>query len=154
MKWWTLYKIIPRDSHLIIRKFYISLEHLRQKAFHPLFSLRRHIDFSKLKPSLASKIFDTMGMISPILPYNSEVWGAFEKSDFKSCGVCTLFFNKKNQRLFKDFQGLTFPIFQGLNSVQKEPGVYVFFSSSTTWVILARRPFCVCSFLFVVLLKL
>ena len=104
MKWQTLYKIILRDSHLINRKFYISLEHLRQKAFHRLFSLRRHIDFSKLKPSLASQIFDTMGMISPILPYNSEVWGALVKSDFKSCGARTLF--------FKDFQGLGhFPIF-------------------------------------------
>ena len=38
--------------------------------------------FSKLKPSLANKIFDTM--ISPILTYNSEVWGSFVKSDFKS----------------------------------------------------------------------
>ena len=62
--------------------FTLSLEHLRQKALHALFSLRRHTGFSKLKPSLANKIFDTM--ISPILTYNSEVWGAFVKSDFKS----------------------------------------------------------------------
>ena len=62
--------------------FTLSLEHLRQKALHALFSLRRHTDFSKLKPSLANKIFDTM--ISPILTYNSEVWGEFVKSDFKS----------------------------------------------------------------------
>ena len=41
-----------------------------------------HTDFNKLKPSLACKIFDSM--ISPILTYNSEVWGAFAKSDFKS----------------------------------------------------------------------
>ena len=64
------------------RNFTLSLEHLPQKALHALFSLRRHTDFSKLKPSLANKIFDTM--ISPILTYNSEVWGAFVKSDFKS----------------------------------------------------------------------
>ena len=62
--------------------FTLSLEHLRQKALHALFSLRRHTDFSKLKPSLANKIFDTM--ISPILTFNSEVWDAFVKSDFKS----------------------------------------------------------------------
>ena len=62
--------------------FTLSIEHLRQKALHALFSLRRHTDFSKLKPSLANKIFDTM--ISPILTYNSEVWGDFVKSDFKS----------------------------------------------------------------------
>ena len=43
--------------------------------------LRRHVDFSSLKPSLACKIFDTM--ISPIMTYNSEVWGLFIKSDFK-----------------------------------------------------------------------
>ena len=50
--------------------FTLSLKHLRQKALHALFSLRRHTDFSKLKPSLANKIFDTM--ISPILTYNCE----------------------------------------------------------------------------------
>ena len=49
--------------------FTLSLEHLREKAVHALFSLRRHLDFSSLKPSLACKIFDTM--ISPILTYNS-----------------------------------------------------------------------------------
>ena len=51
-------------------------------ALHAFFGLRRHTDFNKLKPSLAFKIFDSM--ISPILTYNSEVWGAFAKSDFKS----------------------------------------------------------------------
>ena len=55
--------------------FTLSLEHLRQKALHAFFSLRRHTDFSTLKPSLACKIFDAM--IQPILTYNSEVWGAF-----------------------------------------------------------------------------
>ena len=35
-----------------------------------------------LKPSLACKILNSM--ISPILTYNSEVWRAFVKSDFKS----------------------------------------------------------------------
>ena len=53
--------------------FTLSLEHLRQKALHALFSLRRHTDLNNLKPSLACKIFDSM--ISPILTYNSEVWG-------------------------------------------------------------------------------
>ena len=62
--------------------FTLSLEHLRQKALHALFSLRRHTDLNNLKPLLACKIFDSM--ISPILTYNSEVWGAFVKSDFKS----------------------------------------------------------------------
>ena len=62
--------------------FTLSLEHLRQKALHALFSLRWHTDLNGLKPSLACKIFDSM--ISPILTYNSEVWGAFVKSDFKS----------------------------------------------------------------------
>ena len=62
--------------------FTLSLDHLRQKALHALFSLRRNIDFKTLKPSLACKIFDSM--ISPILTYNSEVWDTFVKSDFKS----------------------------------------------------------------------
>ena len=51
-------------------------------TYHAFFSLRRHTDFSTLKPSLACKIFGTM--IQPILTYNNEVWGASVKSDFKS----------------------------------------------------------------------
>ena len=47
--------------------FKYSLDHLKEKALHALFSLRRHTNFSKLKPSLASKIFNTM--ISAILLY-------------------------------------------------------------------------------------
>ena len=58
--------------------FTLSLDHLRQKALHALFSLRRN----SLKPSLACKIFDSM--ISPIVTYYSQVWGTFVKSDFKS----------------------------------------------------------------------
>ena len=39
-------------------------------------------DLNSLKSSLACKILDSM--ISPIPTYNSEVWGAFVKSDSKS----------------------------------------------------------------------
>ena len=53
--------------------FTLSLDHIRQKALHALFSLGRKTDLKSLKPSLACKIFDSM--ISPILTYNSEVWG-------------------------------------------------------------------------------
>ena len=45
------------------------------ETVHAMFRLRRLIDFSSLKPSLACKMFYTM--ISPILTYNSEVWGLF-----------------------------------------------------------------------------
>ena len=69
--------------------FTLSLEHLRQKALHAFFGLRRHTDFNKLKPSLACKIFDD-SMILPILTYNSEVWGAFAKSDFKSWDISAI----------------------------------------------------------------
>ena len=62
--------------------FKISLDHLKEKALHALFSLRRHTNFGKSKPSLACKIFDAM--ISPILLYNSEIWDGYVKSDFKA----------------------------------------------------------------------
>ena len=63
--------------------FTVTLDHLKEKALHALFSLRRHTDFSKLKPSLACKIFDMM--ISPILTYNySEIWSVYTKSEFKA----------------------------------------------------------------------
>ena len=45
-------------------------------------SLRRRKDLNDLKPSLVCQIFDSM--ISSILTYNNELWGAFVKSDFNS----------------------------------------------------------------------
>ena len=50
------------------------------KNLHGRFSLTRHTNLSKLKTSLARKIFDTM--TSPILKYNSEIWGVYAKPDF------------------------------------------------------------------------
>ena len=48
---------------------------ISKKAFHSLFSLRRHTNLSKIKTYLACKIFNTM--ICPILTYNSEIWGVY-----------------------------------------------------------------------------
>ena len=62
--------------------FSLSREHLKEKALHALFSLRRYTNLSKLKTALACKIFDTM--ISPILTYNGEIWGVYAKPDFKT----------------------------------------------------------------------
>jgi len=53
--------------------FSVSREHLKEKALHALFSLRRHMNLSKLKAALACKVFDTI-MISPILTSNSGIW--------------------------------------------------------------------------------
>ena len=41
-----------------------------------------YTNFSKLKPSLACKIFEAM--ISPVLSYNSEIWGVYVKHNFKA----------------------------------------------------------------------
>ena len=60
----------------------VSLEHLKDKALHALFGLQKHTNFSKLKPSLACKIF--AAIISPISSYNSEIWGVYVKHDFKA----------------------------------------------------------------------
>jgi hypothetical protein len=43
-------------------------------------SLWRQLNIHHLNPKLAIKIFDSI--ISPILSYNSEVWGAYTKNDF------------------------------------------------------------------------
>ena len=60
----------------------MSREHLKEKALHALFSLRRHLNLRKLKISLACKTFDTM--MSPILTHNSEIWGVYAKPDTKT----------------------------------------------------------------------
>ena len=60
----------------------LALDKLKEKALHALFSLRKHTNLGKLSPFLVSKIFEAM--ISPILTYSSEVWGAYSKSNLKS----------------------------------------------------------------------
>ena len=53
--------------------FSVSREHLKEKALHALFSLRRHMNLSNLKVALACKVFDTI-MISPVVTCNSGIW--------------------------------------------------------------------------------
>ena len=65
-----------------IGKFTLALKQLSEKALHALYSIRRHLNIHKLKPALAMKIFNSM--ISPILLYNSEIWGAYLKNDFSN----------------------------------------------------------------------
>ena len=60
----------------------VSLEHLREKALLALFDLWKNAGISRLKPSLACKIFEAM--TTPILSYNCEIWGANQKQDFKT----------------------------------------------------------------------
>ena len=62
--------------------FNVALEYLKDKTHQTLFSLRKHTNFSKLKPSLAWKIFEAT--ISPLLSYKSEIWGVYVKHDFKA----------------------------------------------------------------------
>ena len=45
--------------------FSVSREHLKEKALHALFSLRQHTNLSKLKASLACKIFDLQDITWP-----------------------------------------------------------------------------------------
>ena len=70
---------------------------LKTKGLHAPFCLRRHFDFKSLKPSLACKLFNFV--ISPIKTYNSEVWGTFPKSDFKSWDKSHLQFCKRNLKV-------------------------------------------------------
>ncbi len=58
-------------------KFRLTQQQLSEKASHALHKIRKHIDISLLSPMTAIKIF--RGVISPILLYNSEVWGAYKK---------------------------------------------------------------------------
>ena len=55
--------------------FSMALDKLKEKALHALFSLRKHTNISKLSPLFTNKIFDMM--ISPVLTYNSEIWGVY-----------------------------------------------------------------------------
>jgi hypothetical protein len=61
-------------------KFSVATQQLSEKAMLALFKIRKNLDFQKLTPKLAIKIFD--GIVSPILLYNIEVWGAYGNNDF------------------------------------------------------------------------
>ncbi len=61
-------------------KFDIARQQLSEKAMHAMYKIRKQIDFHQLPPKLARKVFDSV--ISPILLYNSEVWGAYSVRDF------------------------------------------------------------------------
>ena len=60
-------------------KFTLAVKQVADKAHHAMNSTRKKLDICKLPPNLAVKIFDSI--ISPILLYNSEVWGAFANHD-------------------------------------------------------------------------
>ena len=66
-------KLVPNG------KFKLAQQQLSEKALHALYKVRKNLDFHKLSPKTATKIFDSI--ISPILLYNSEIWGAYEKND-------------------------------------------------------------------------
>ena len=61
-------------------KFSIANQHLSEKATNALCKIRKHLNIHDLSPKTSSKIFDAI--ISPILLYGSEVWGAYDKIDF------------------------------------------------------------------------
>ena len=54
----------------------VATQQLTENAMHAYSKIRKHLHFHKLTPRGAIRIFD--GMVSPILLYNSEVWGAYD----------------------------------------------------------------------------
>ena len=61
--------------------FLVHQEKSREKALNALFSINRHLDLKKLRPRQANKIYNSM--VSPILTYASEIWGVYQKHDYK-----------------------------------------------------------------------
>ena len=60
--------------------FKLANEQLSEKALNSLNKIRKYLKLHLLSPKSACKIFDSM--VSPILLYNSEVWGAYTNCDF------------------------------------------------------------------------
>ena len=82
--------------------FTAAQEQLREKAMHSLFGIKKYYNINRLPPQLASKIFDTM--ISPILTYNCEVWGAYLKSDLSHWDKSPI--EKAHLRFCKSYLGV------------------------------------------------
>ena len=66
-------------------KFTVAMKTLANKAIQVIFAIKKKVNFFNLKPKLAIKIFDSM--ISPILQYNSEVWGAFTSTKWNQTPI-------------------------------------------------------------------
>lgn len=66
-------KLVPNG------KFKPTQQQLSKKAMHILYKSHKNVNFQKLLPKTATKMFDTI--ISAILLYNSDVWGAYKKND-------------------------------------------------------------------------
>ena len=80
-------KIVQEYCYLGVKlnhngNFTLALKQLSEKALHALYGIRRQLNFSHLNPKYAIKIFDSI--ITPILLYNSEVWGTYVKNDFNN----------------------------------------------------------------------
>ena len=60
--------------------FMLANEQLSEKTPNSLYKIRKYLKLHLLSPKSACKIFDSM--VSPILLYNSEVWGAYTNCDF------------------------------------------------------------------------
>ena len=67
------------------RSFTQAIKTLADKGTQALFLIKKKANFSNLKPKLAIKIFNSI--ISPILLYNSEIWGGYTctNKDFHKC---------------------------------------------------------------------
>ena len=59
-----------------VESFQPAMRDLSDKANRVIFSLNSRYKLNKLPLNIAFKLFDTM--IMPILPYGSEVWGAYQ----------------------------------------------------------------------------
>ena len=92
-------------------------------------------------------------------PITSQLWNCYKSGNFFSTKIMSFYrvrnlFWTKNSSPFQGLSRTHFPFFKDSIQCKRGPWVYVFFSSSTTWVILSLRSSCFCSFLFGVLLKL
>ncbi len=59
-------KLVPNGKFTLTQQ-----QQLSEKALCALFKIRKNLDFDKLSPKVATKIFNSV--ITPILLYNSEV---------------------------------------------------------------------------------
>ena len=115
---------------MVAWRYEISLLALK-KIFHPFAALTREIFFNTRREILYLRA----AMKYPLLlNYLQDLF----QSEFYR--VRTLFWTKTS----RTFQGLLrthFPFFKDSIQCKKEPWVYVFFSSTTTWAILSWRSF-------------
>jgi len=82
--------------------FALHLKQIREKALYAFFKISRRIDFRKLKPKHANRLFDSY--VLPILTYGSDIWSLYSNQTLQKWDNCEI--EKVHLRFCRHYLGV------------------------------------------------